>query len=163
MTTLEPDSDAKPPSGPAFFTRLTVLYAITAVLLLTLTAFIWHTLNRLVAENDWVTHTYEVMERTEAVISRLRTMQADAITYAATGDVARRGEYEDMVPLLDAELNALADLVRDNTVQARRMAEFAVSVRAEQAESQQLVQDRRKSGSRPTEMTDIGVAKTQGL
>ena len=78
MATFEPDSKSQPPSKPAFFARLSILYAITAVLLLTLTAFIWHSLNRLVAENDWVTHTYEVMERTEAVISRLRSIQADA-------------------------------------------------------------------------------------
>lgn len=163
MATLKPDSNAQPPYKPAFFTRLSVLFAITATLLLTLTLFIWHTLDRLVAENEWVTHTYEVMERTEAVISRLRAMQADAIAYAATGDVARRGEFEDMAPLLDAELNALADLVRDNPVQVRRMADFTASVREEQAESLRMVQDRRKSGSRPAEMPDIGVAKIRGL
>ena len=163
MTTLKPDSNAQPPYRPAFFKRLSVLFAITAALLLTLTLFIWHTLDRLVAENEWVTHTYEVMERTEAVISRLRAMQADAIAYAATGDVARRGEFEDMAPLLDAELNALADLVRDSSVQDRRMASFTASIREEQAESLRLVQDRRKSGSRPAEMPDIGVAKIRGL
>ncbi|MCE7950994.1 MAG: diguanylate cyclase [Xanthomonadales bacterium PRO7] len=163
MATLKPDSNAQPPYKPAFFTRLSVLFAITAALLLTLSVFIWHTLDRLVAENEWVTHTYEVMERTEAVISRLRAMQADAIAYAATGDVARRGEFEDMAPLLDAELNALADLVRDNAVQARRMADFTASIRQEQSESLQLVQDRRKSGSRPSEMPDIGLAKIRGL
>ncbi|MBS0486681.1 MAG: diguanylate cyclase [Proteobacteria bacterium] len=163
MATLKPDSNAQPPYKPAFFARLSVLFAITATLLLTLTLFIWHTLDRLVAENEWVTHTYEVMERTEAVISRLRAMQADAIAYAATGDVARRGEFEDMAPLLDAELNALADLVRDNPVQARRMADFTASIRQEQSESLQLVQDRRKSGSRPAEMPDIGLAKIRGL
>jgi diguanylate cyclase (GGDEF)-like protein len=163
MATLKPDSNAQPPYKPAFLTRLSVLFAITAALLLTLSVFIWHTLDRLVAENEWVTHTYEVMERTEAVISRLRAMQADAIAYAATGDVARRGEFEDMAPLLDAELNALADLVRDNAVQARRMADFTASIRQEQSESLQLVQDRRKSGSRPSEMPDIGLAKIRGL
>jgi len=163
MTTLVPDSNSKPPSKPAFFARLTVLYVITAALLLTLTVFIWHTLDRLVSENEWVTHTYEVMERTEAVISRLRALQADAIAYAATGDVARRGEFEDMAPLLDAELSVLADLVRDNPVQVRRMGEFASSVRGEFAESLQLVQDRRKSASRPSEMPDISVAKIRGL
>ena len=163
MTTLKPDTVAQPPSKPAFFKRLSVLYAITAALLLTLTVFTWRTLDRLVAENDWVTHTYEVMERTEAVISRLRTIQADAIAYAATGDIVRRGEFEDMAPLLDAELNALADLVRDNPVQVRRMSEFAASVREEYAESLHLVQDRRKSGSRPTDMPDIGVTKIRGL
>jgi diguanylate cyclase (GGDEF)-like protein len=163
VTTLKPDSNAQPPYKPAFFTRLSVLFAITAAFLLTLSVFIWHTLDRLVAENEWVTHTYEVMERTEAVISRLRAMQADAIAYAATGDVARRGEFEDMAPLLDAELNALADLVRDNAVQARRMADFTASIRQEQSESLQLVQDRRKSGSRPSEMPDIGLAKIRGL
>jgi hypothetical protein len=103
------------------------------------------------------------MERTEAVISRLRTIQADAIAYAATGDIVRRGEFEDMATLLDAELNALADLVRDNPVQVRRMSEFAASVREEYAESLHLVQDRRKSGSRPTDMPDIGVTKIRGL
>jgi diguanylate cyclase (GGDEF)-like protein len=163
MTTLKPDGNAQPPYKPAFFTRLSVLFAITAALLLTLSIFIWHTLDRLVAENEWVAHTYEVMERTEAVISRLRAMQADAIAYAATGDVARRGEFEDMAPLLDAELNALADLVRDNPVQARRMTDFEASIRQEQAESLRLVQDRRKSASRPAEMPDIGVAKIRGL
>jgi diguanylate cyclase (GGDEF)-like protein len=163
VTTLKPDTVAQPPSRPAFFKRLSVLYAITAALLLTLTVFTWRTLDRLVAENDWVTHTYEVMERTEAVISRLRTIQADAIAYAATGDIVRRGEFEDMATLLDAELNALADLVRDNPVQVRRMSEFAASVREEYAESLHLVQDRRKSGSRPTDMPDIGVTKIRGL
>ncbi|MGH8089823.1 MAG: CHASE3 domain-containing protein, partial [Rudaea sp.] len=163
MTTLEPDTVVPSPSKPAFFTRLSVLFAITAALLLTLTVFTWRTLDRLVAENDWVTHTYEVMERTEAVISRLRAMQADAIAYAATGDVARRGEFEDMAPLLDAELNALADLVRDYPMQVRRMSEFTASIREEQAESLRLVQDRRKSGSRPADMPDIGVAKIRGL
>jgi len=163
MTTLKPDSNAQLPSKSAFFKRLSVLFAITAALLVALTVFTWRTLDRLVAENDWVTHTYEVMERTEAVISRLRAMQADAIAFAATGDVARRGEFEDMAPLLDAELNALADLVRDNPVQVRRMADFTASIRKEQAESLGLVQDRRKSGARPAEMPDIGVAKIRGL
>lgn len=163
MTTLEPDSDSRPSSRPAFFARLSILYAITAALLLTLTIFIWHTLDRLVAENDWVTQTYEVKERTEAVISRLRALQADAIAYAATGDVVRRGEFEDMAPLLDTELNTLAELVRDNAGQVRRMSEFAASIRAEYKESLQLVQYRRKSGSHPAEMPNNGVAKIRGL
>lgn len=163
MTTLEPDSSSQPPSKPAFFVRLSALYAITAALLLTLTAFIWHTLERLVAENEWVTHTYEVMERTEAVISRLRTIQADAIAYAGTGDVAHRVEFEDMAPLLDAELNTLAELIRNNPAQVRRMGDFATAVRGEYAEALRLVQDRRNSGSLPAGMPDIGVARIRGL
>lgn len=138
-----------------------MLYAIAAVILLVLSASVWRTLDHLEAETGWVTHTYAVREQTESVLARLRGLQADGIAYATTGDAARHNEFEDLSPLLDEQLTTLADLVRDNPAQTRRVADFAKSVREQYGEAAELVRAR-DSGVVARQIQDIGLAQTQG-
>ena len=123
---------------------------------------VWSTTERFLSDNEWVAHSYQVESAVASVMGQLGILQADAACYAITGDQLRLARFSGQVPLLDSDLKALSTLVRDNPAQTERVSDFAKAVLAQRDAAVSAVDTRRKSGTAPADLPDIGVAAVRG-
>jgi len=123
----------------------------------------WHTTERFIGNSRWVAHSYEVEGQVSEVLAQLGTLQADAVGYATSGDSVRYGRLHGLVTLLDNDLSALADLVRDNPLQTGNVARFTRSVQQQRDAAVAVVEARHDSGRMPAELPDLGVNAIRGM
>ncbi len=129
--------------------RLSILFAVLVMILMTIGILVWRTSNRFVAEDAWVAHTLEVKSATQTVLARLGAIQAAATVYGATGAPLRAAEFIVESPLLDDDLAALAALVNDNPEQQKRVRDFRTAAQGRQDLLASIVAQRRETGKIP--------------
>jgi len=142
---------------------LLLLFLALAAILGTVGFRVWQTAERFIGNTDLVARSYEVKGQVSEVLARLSALQADAIGYAATGDSLRLGRFNGLVPVLDGDLKTLAELVRDDPVQAGHVEKFARSVEQLRDAAVRSVAARLNSGATPAEFPDPGVGAVRGL
>ena len=159
-------AEQTPPAAPRvarrFVARLSLLVVLLGLLLLAVGYGVWSTTERFLSDNDWVAHSYEVESAAASAIGQLGILQADAIGYAVSGDQLRLARFSGQLPLLDADLKSLRNLVQDNPTQTERVRDFAKAVLAQRDAAVLAVDTRRTSGKAPAELPDLGVAAVRG-
>ena len=86
----------------------------------------------------WVEHTYQVLQRIEAVNSAVREAEASARGYRMTGHETLQQEFLTAVPLANRAMSELIELVADNPQQQRRAQSIRAEASARIAELQRL-------------------------
>jgi len=147
----------------SFVARLTLLYALLAILLAISGVYVWRSTYEASENNDWVSHTYKVEGQINGVIARLGTLQTDAIGYAASGESARLARFNAQSPLIDNELKAVIELVSDNPQQKERAEKLAETVRQQRDAAVSLLKARDRSGRLPEALGDFALSSARGL
>jgi two-component system, cell cycle sensor histidine kinase and response regulator CckA len=99
-----------------------------------------------VTTQQWVSHTYEVIQQSERLVSGLVDAETGQRGYLLTGDEAYLGPYrKGLVREADA-LRALRSLVADNPPQERRIDSLDSYARAKTTELAQTIELRRSQG-----------------
>ncbi|WP_158500592.1 sensor histidine kinase [Spirosoma radiotolerans] len=92
-------------------------------------------------DNQWVVHTYQVIDRLKAVEALLVDAETGARGYAATQDSVFLEPYRQARPRIDSNLEALPKLVADNPAQQRRARQLNKLAKAKVAIVDQLIRN----------------------
>ncbi len=110
----------------------------------------------------WVTHTHEVLENSQRLLSALQDAETGQRGFLITGAPAYLEPYESSVSRIHEQLGRLRELTRDNPLQQQRLDELRPLVERELAELRRTIEARKgKDGveaSRTLVMTDEGKA-----
>ena len=147
----------------SFVARLTLLYALLAVILAMVGVRVWQSTYQGAADNEWVAHTYEVQSQINGMLARLGTVQADAIGYAITGDRARLARLNAQLPLIDSDLETLSTLVADNPTQHPRVVELGKAVQQQRTQAELVVAARESSRRTPEDIGNLGFSSVRAL
>jgi len=102
---------------PALLFVATVVVVINA-------AFAFHAVNRLLASEDLVEHTWKVINQVERVMGSAKDAETGNRGFLITGDEAYLQPYNDALRDLPIELAAFRKLTADNPSQQRRIGEM---------------------------------------
>ncbi len=133
----------------SYIGRVSLLFGLLVLILATIGFQVWRTSAHYIEEDVLVTHAVDVQQVAQSVLARLGSLQAAAIAYSVTGAPLRKAEFELESPQLESDLVVLANLVRDNSEQSRRVSRLATAIRERQALLRQAVQERLRSGKVP--------------
>ena len=90
-------------------------------------------------DNQWVVHTYQVIDQLKAIEALLVDAETGARGYVATGDTQFLQPYHQALPTLSTNLRQLPQLVADNPAQQRQVLELERLAKAKVAVVQQIV------------------------
>src|ERR1700749_3522558 len=101
----------------------TLLFVATVVVVIN-AAFAFHAVNKLLASEDLVEHTWKVINQVERVMGSAKDAETGNRGYLITGDEAYLQPYNDALRDLPIELAAFRKLTADNPSQQRRISEM---------------------------------------
>ena len=90
------------------------------------------------ASNDWIEHTYQVINRIEVADRAVRAAEANARGYRLTGHPDYRSQFLASVPEVDRATDELILLIRDSPAQDARARALRDAARAHVTELQRL-------------------------
>lgn len=99
-------------------------FIVALLLLLALGLITYRVTTGLVEDGDWVAHTYQViglLEDAETAVTNTETAQRG---YVIAGDERFLAPYHDALPRVEADLDRIENLTRDNASQQRRVTEL---------------------------------------
>ena len=114
---------------------------------------------RLLEANRWVTHTHEVIEGLDRVLSVLKDAETGQRGFVLTGEERYLEPYNAAAGQIEHEIKTLTALTRDNAAQQESLQQVRKLADAKLAELQETIQLRRKSGLQaavPVILTDRG-------
>ncbi len=91
-------------------------------------------MTRLIAANDWLTHTYQILAKIEEIRSDLHAAEAAQRNYIVTGREAYFMVYRTALAELRRDLRDLRTLTQDNEAQQIRLDELEPTIEASAAE-----------------------------
>jgi PAS domain S-box-containing protein len=124
--------------GTAFAVGLVIIAAIG------ISAYV--STQRLLEANRWVTHTHEVLEHLEDVLSALTDAETAQRGFVLTGEERYLEPYHAATGRIQQDVTELVALTRDNTAQQESLRQVQKLADAKLAELRETIQLRRKSG-----------------
>ena len=115
---------------PAFALALLLLLGVGI-------ASVWG-VSSLRTSNEWIGHTYEVINRIEVAERAIRSTEANARAYRLTGHPEFRSQYLIATHQVDTTHEALASAIRDNPAQHARVERMREAANAHLAELRRL-------------------------
>ncbi len=123
------------------FERTFALHFAGAVAALIVISFIaYQSISVYVVSNEWVRHTYEVLDRLSAATSLLRAAETSRGSFLITGDSAYLNRYEAAVAEIGPNLASVIELASDNPPQQERLRQLAATVRSRLDVLQQTIE-----------------------
>lgn len=117
------------------------------LLLLVLNAIVSYINIRKAFENErWVSHTQQVLNRLEGVLSTLKDAETGQRGYLITGRSTYLEPYEQATVQLDQEIEQLQRLTSDNSLQQQRIQQLQQVIDQKRAELQQTIELRQQRG-----------------
>ena len=101
---------------------------------------------RFLSNDQWVSHTAEVIRSVEQTLLQVQAAESSQRGYSATGQETYLRPYDVAVETLPDQFAALRQLVADNPGQVRRADEFIDAVRAKLAIARERIDQRRRLG-----------------
>ena len=98
------------------------------------------------ADRRWVTHTYQVLEKLDAVRTNMTDAETGERGYILTGDDSFLSPYENGLSQIQRNLQELRALTLDNPNQQRALDQLAPIVVARLEELEERIQVRRRQG-----------------
>ena len=103
--------------------------------------------HRFLSNDQWVSHTAEVIRSIERTLFQVQAVESSQRGYSATGQETYLRPYDVAMETLPDQLAALRGLVADNPGQVRRVDEFSDAVRAKLAIARERIDQRRQLGT----------------
>jgi CHASE3 domain sensor protein len=146
--------------------RITLWFSIAVAILCLDAGFVYKNFMHLDAQNDWVSHTYQVMNEIEGVVSEIKDIQSAQRGYIITGQYDYLTPYDIAQPKVKQHIATLEMLVADNAAQEERLrilkseAEARIAIAAKiiaafQREGQKQAFTLVKTGTGKKEMDQI--------
>jgi methyl-accepting chemotaxis protein len=101
---------------------------------------------KFVASAHWVTHSYQVLENSEALLSGLENAETGQRGYLITGDGAYLAPYNGASRAVKANLRQIQQLTSDDPAQQRRLDALRPLIASKFAELQKTIDLRRQKG-----------------
>ncbi|MCL9684224.1 diguanylate cyclase [Legionella maioricensis] len=100
---------------------LNLIFVIGLICLLTLSIVSYHQVNKLIAANKWVAHTYQVIQKTNSSLYKFLEIESQQRGYIATGDEHYLSDINQIKSNLKLDLKKLVNLTKDNAGQNKRV------------------------------------------
>jgi len=119
-------------------------FALAFMILVAIGAVSYQSTTKLMETNEWVTHTHQVLEQIETLLSGMKDAETGQRGYLLTGETSY------LEPLLTAQkdvpqhLARLRDLTKDNTTQQQRMVALESQISGKFAELQEIINARKE-------------------
>jgi len=127
--------------------KQTALWFVLLALLLIINTFVTYVnLKTVVADEQSVAHTHEVIEQLALLISALKDAETGQRGYLLTGEAAYLEPYSEAIGLIQSQIIRLKDLTADNPQQQQRMPTLDQQVQAKLAELKQSIDLRASQG-----------------
>src|SRR5271169_46799 len=106
----------------SFHRKLLVGVAVAFVMLVSVETISYRSILQNESDRKWVTHTYLVIEKVDAVLANLIDAETGQRGFLLTGDHLYLDPYLAAIPRIDKNLEDLRQLTSDNPVQQRSLA-----------------------------------------
>lgn len=146
--------------------KITTAVAIGLLGLLITGAISYVNVSRLRQTSEWVTHTHQVLETKETILSLLKDAETGQRGYLITGEQRYLEPYNNAVSGLNQAVTKLRDLTADNPVQQRRIADLEPLLAAKMQELKETIDLRSEQGFEPARkvvLTDRGKQVMDGI
>ncbi len=123
---------------------------ILALLITGLMSFLsWRSTRIAANDSDWVAHTYAVMEKLETMTGDVGEVETSARGFALTGQDLVLKHYVNTQGTVERDLKAVQELIADNPLQQRRVAELQPQIEKALGVAARLVTDRQSKRVAP--------------
>ena len=127
-------------------TKIGAGYGVALLILLVIGAFTYRSTNVLINNGNMVTHTYEVLDNLQAVLSLMQDMETGGRGYVITGADRYLEPYQNAVRLVAPKVQEVRRLTADNPNQQRRLDQLEPLIQSKTAFMQEIVDARRGRG-----------------
>ncbi len=121
-------STAETVSKPLFSKTVPQWFILTVVILSVVTIFAYRSIQVMIVQNRWVSHTHEVIETIGSAIGNLYRMQGDVRGFVISGQPLYLSDFVATRPQVQKEVIKLQEMVKDNPAQAERAHAFFTAV-----------------------------------
>ncbi|MGW6128471.1 HAMP domain-containing methyl-accepting chemotaxis protein [Cellulomonas sp. NPDC055163] len=126
--------------------RLVAGYAVALVLMVVIGVVSFTNTQKLVENSDWVAHTHEVLNETDAILSSLKDAETGQRGYLITGVDGYLAPYTAAQTSVTEHIDAVRGLTSDNAEQQGRLDDLEPLVAAKFEEMQQTIDVRDDEG-----------------
>jgi methyl-accepting chemotaxis protein len=126
--------------------RLVAGFGLSALTLVIIAAVSYYNTSRLIENDAWVKHTYQVRTDLSSLLSQLKDAETGQRGYVITGVESYLEPHAKAVGALSSTLQNLRRLTSDNQNQQRRFASLEPMIDAKLAELKQTIELRRTQG-----------------
>jgi methyl-accepting chemotaxis protein len=126
--------------------RLVAGYAVALVLMSVIGVVSFANTQTLVANSEWVDHTHEVLNETDAILSSLKDAETGQRGYLITGVDSYLEPYTAAQSTVVEHIEGVRELTSDNAKQQARLADLEPLIDAKFAEMQETVDVRSDEG-----------------
>jgi methyl-accepting chemotaxis protein len=126
--------------------RLVVSFGLAALTLVVIAVASYRNTNRLIENNGWVTHTYQVQNGLADLLSELKDAETGQRGYIITGDDSYLAPYQSGIASIRSTFEEIRRLTADNPGQQRRLTNLSPLIDAKLAEFKQTIDVRRNEG-----------------
>jgi methyl-accepting chemotaxis protein len=141
--------------------RLIVSFGLAALTLVVIAAVSYRNTYRLIENDAWVAHTYQVQAELADVLSELKDTETGQRGYLITGDDSYLAPYQSGLAAVKGTFEDIRRLTADNPNQQRRLAALSPLIEAKLAELKQTIDLRRTEGlDAATKVVVSNVGKT---
>ena len=147
-------------------TFTTIGFAIGIVSLFAMAGSSYNVTHRLMETAKWVSHTQEVLKKTQEIASDLADLESKQRGYIITGDERQLDRREQTKASLQEDLNDLHKLIADNSSQQLRLKDVIPLIAQRNDFGDQTIEARRKHGFAAAEQmvsTNKGIALTDNI
>ena len=140
-------------------TKIATGFVLALALIVTLGVASYQNLQRQAEANRSVTHTHQVLENLEGVLSLLKDAETGQRGFILTGKDRYLDPYNAATAAIQRNLDSLGDLAKDNPTQQKSLRQLHTLTDAKLAELQETIQLRRTGGLQaalPRILTDRG-------
>ena len=134
-------------------------FAVVIVIIAAIGVHVYVNAQRFIEANRWVTHTHEVIEHLEHVMSALKDAETGQRGFVLTGEERYLEPYHAAGGQIHHDIETLVALTRDNAAQQQGLRQVQELSDAKLAELQETIQLRKRSGlaaTLPVILTDRG-------
>lgn len=150
----------------SFHRKLLVGVAVAFVMLVSVETISYRSILQNESDRKWVTHTYLVIEKVDAVLANLIDAETGQRGFLLTGDHLYLDPYLAAIPRIDKNLEDLRQLTADNPVQQRSLARLSPLVHTKLTYLRDSVSDRDQQGPKSLSellASDIGKRRMDEL
>jgi methyl-accepting chemotaxis protein len=126
--------------------RLIVSFGLAALTLVVIAVVSYRNTYRLIENDAWVAHTYQVQTELADLLSELKDAETGQRGYIITGDDSYLAPYQSALPAIKSTFEDIRKLTSDNPNQQRRLATLSPLIDAKLAELKQTIDLRRAEG-----------------
>ena len=123
-----------------------ILFSIALIIMGVVTAALYFSFQHLKEQQQWVDHTYTVINKVETILSELKDVQSSQRGFVITGQDAYLEPYNEAVPTIEATFKELDQLIQDNPAQEARLKILKAKADLRIDIAQRIIDNYRKDG-----------------